>query len=402
MSKCPFAAIIQATAPAVAPKVPQIVDDFYDRMFKENPEAKQFFNPANQFKDPPLQRQALANAIVAYAGNIENLGALTGAVEIIAHKHCALNILPEHYPIVHKNLMASIGQVLGDVVTPEIGDGWSQAVLFLAKVLWEKEEELYKMAEARRGGWRGKKNFKVSHIRQVSARCKEFTFEAVEGNGPIDFTPGQFLTVHLGIDGATPRHYTVTSAPGQSHLKCCIKEVDKGFVSSAMHSLQIGTVVGLSPPFGAFGLHDKPAVLISAGIGITPMKCFLESAPDQILFALHVDRDAAEHPWKADFDGVNDEKNEAKTECWYTCEKGRPAPEQLVEGILKPYIKDCDFYLCASPDMQLALQKALKEAGAEGVYLDSFTPELAHLSEAAAVRASAPREGRRRRRSCCC
>lgn len=376
---CPFAAIVGATAPAVAPKVPEIINDFYPRLFKENPETKAFFNPANQFKDPPLQRQALGNAVVAYASNIENLGALTGAVEIIAHKHCGLSVAPEHYPIVHKNLMASIGHVLGDVVTPEIGSGWSEAVLFLAKVLWEKEEELYKMAEARAGGWRGKKDFKVIQIRQVSAKCKEFTFEAVEGTGPIDFTPGQFLTLHLGIDGATPRHYTVTSAPGESYLKCCIKNVDNGFVSGSMHSLEVGMVVGLSPPFGVFGLHEKPAVLISAGIGITPMKCFLESNPGQIRFALHVDRDEAEHPFKADIEALTGENKDVETECWYTSKKGRPTAEQLVEGFLKPYIKDCDFYLCASPEMQGSLQKALKEAGAEGVYVDSFTPELAHL-----------------------
>jgi len=88
ISGCPFAAIVKATAPAVAPKTREIVDDFYPRMFKQNPETQAFFNKANQFKEPPGQRMALANAIVAYASNIEDLGHLTGAVELIAHKHC--------------------------------------------------------------------------------------------------------------------------------------------------------------------------------------------------------------------------------------------------------------------------------------------------------------------------
>merc|ERR1719311_65092 len=107
--KCPFQFIIKATAPVVAPKVREIVDDFYPRMFKNNPEAQAFFNPANQFEEPPRQRMALANAVCAYATNIDNLGALTGAVKIIAHKHCALNVQPPHYQIVHDNLMEQTG-----------------------------------------------------------------------------------------------------------------------------------------------------------------------------------------------------------------------------------------------------------------------------------------------------
>jgi nitric oxide dioxygenase len=41
-------------------------------------------------------------------------------VSRIKHRHCALSILPEHYGIVHENLMIAIGDVLGDAVTPEV------------------------------------------------------------------------------------------------------------------------------------------------------------------------------------------------------------------------------------------------------------------------------------------
>merc|ERR1719327_93676 len=134
------------------------------------------------------------------------------------------------------------------------------------------------MAEARAGGWRGVKDFKLVKKRKVAADCMEFTFEPVDGKGPIDFTAGQFLTLHLKMEGATPRHYTVTNAPGQEFLQCCTRKVSGGFVSNALHSLEEGSVVGLAAPFGVFGLKDGPAVLISAGIGATPMKAFLASS----------------------------------------------------------------------------------------------------------------------------
>jgi len=371
-SKCPFAEIVKATAPVVAPHVPDIVNDFYPRMFRQNPETKAFFNLANQFKDPPLQRLALGNAVVAYASNIEDLTPLAGAVDIIAHKHCGLSVAPEHYSIVHKNLMESIGHVLGDAVTPEIGEGWSEAVLSLAKILYEKEEELYKMAEGRSGGWRGAKDFKLVEKRAVSHDCVEFTFEAVDGAVPIDFTPGQFLTLHLKKEGATPRHYTATSKPGDAFLKCCVKKVEGGFVSESMHDMVEGEVVGMAAPFGVFGMKDDaPAVLISAGIGATPMKSFLLAHPEKINFALHVDRTEAAHPFKELFENVPHSFH-------YTEQAGsRPSAESLVNEDLKPFLADNNFYLCGPDAFMHSMKEALTAAGARGVYSEAFGPELA-------------------------
>ena len=107
-------------------------------------------------------------------------------------------------------------------MAPEIGKGWSDAVLALADILNKCEEELYKMAESRVGGWRGVKDFKISRKRLASDKCMEITFESVENAGPIEFTPGQFLTLHLREEGATPRHYTVTSKKGDPFLQCCV------------------------------------------------------------------------------------------------------------------------------------------------------------------------------------
>jgi len=369
-SGCPFAAIIKATAPAVAPKVPEIVDDFYPRLFKNNPETKSFFNPANQFAEPPAQRLALANAIVAYATHIEDLGALKDAVSIIAHKHCALSVAPEHYPIVHKNLMESIGEVLGEVVTPEIAEGWSQAVLALAKVLIDTEQGLYNTAAERKGGWCGVKDFKVSGTRHVTEDCMELTFKAVEGDGPIEFTPGQFLTLHLKQEGATPRHYTITSAPGNDYLQCCVKKIPGGLVSTAAHSLKEGDIVGLTPPFGTFAMKASPSVLLSAGIGATPMKAFLASAPENVKLAVHIDKTAAAHPFKNEMDASG-----VKTKYFYTQESGRPSAEKLVEEV-KPYLSECDFFLCGPRAFLNDMKAALEAAGAKSVNLDVFGPTL--------------------------
>jgi len=190
---CPFASIVKATAPTVGAHTEKIVHDFYPRMFKNNPETKAFFNPANQFAEPPTQRMALANAIVAYATNIEDLTPLTSAVQIIANKHCGLQVKAEHYPIVDENLAAAVLEVLGeDVVTPEIGGAWREAVQALAKILIDTELGLTEEAANRSGGWRGVKDFRITGIRDVTETCREFTFEAADADKTaIDFAAGQ-------------------------------------------------------------------------------------------------------------------------------------------------------------------------------------------------------------------
>merc|ERR1740129_2047454 len=124
----------------------------------------------------------------------------------------------------------------------------------------------------------------------------------------------------------TPRHYTVTSAPGQPLLKCCVKRLEGGKVSNAVHALKEGDVVGLSPPFGTFGMNGRPAVLISAGIGATPMKAFLEADKSKVKMAVHVDKSEATHPFRQEFldSGVSSHFH-------YTDKSGRPAAEDLVE-----------------------------------------------------------------------
>ncbi len=72
-------ATVKATIPLLVETGPKLTAHFYDRMFTHNPELKEIFNMSNQRNGD--QREALFNAIAAYASNIENLPALLPAVE---------------------------------------------------------------------------------------------------------------------------------------------------------------------------------------------------------------------------------------------------------------------------------------------------------------------------------
>ena len=72
-------ATVKATIPLLVETGPKLTAHFYDRMFAHNPELKEIFNMSNQRNGD--QREALFNAIAAYASNIDNLPALLPAVE---------------------------------------------------------------------------------------------------------------------------------------------------------------------------------------------------------------------------------------------------------------------------------------------------------------------------------
>lgn len=72
-------ATVKATIPLLVETGPKLTAHFYDRMFTHNPELKEIFNMSNQRNGD--QREALFNAIAAYASNIENPPALLPAVE---------------------------------------------------------------------------------------------------------------------------------------------------------------------------------------------------------------------------------------------------------------------------------------------------------------------------------
>lgn len=102
--------------------------------------------------------------------------------------------------------MESVAEVLGDAVTPEIGQGWSDAVNALAGILIDAEEGLYAEAEKRQGGWRGWREFSV--VRREtnqgsggsSSPIAELTLQPTDGRtDPFEFTPGQVRLRNLWV-----------------------------------------------------------------------------------------------------------------------------------------------------------------------------------------------------------
>ena len=93
----------------------------------------------------------MAQAVIAYAANCDNLGALGDAVELITEKHVSLHIQPEQYLIVGKCLLKAIKEILGDIATEEILNEWKTAIFFLAGILIEVEKKKYEAQIVQKG-----------------------------------------------------------------------------------------------------------------------------------------------------------------------------------------------------------------------------------------------------------
>lgn len=134
-------AIVKSTSPALQAHGVAISTRMYERLFVD-PKIKALFDEAAHTSG--TQPKRLAAAIVAYAKNIDNLDVLSGALEKISERHVQTRIKAEHYPAVANALLPAIRDVLGEGVDDKVVNAWSQAYWYLANMLINRENELYK------------------------------------------------------------------------------------------------------------------------------------------------------------------------------------------------------------------------------------------------------------------
>lgn len=139
-------AIVKATAPVIEKHGVAITTAMYARLFQNKAVEAMFDKAAQESGEQPRR---LANAILAYAKNIDKLDALTAAVERMVQRHVETGVKPEHYPYVAEALLPAIREVLGaEVATDEVLAAWGEAYWMLADILIAAEAQAYETAEA--------------------------------------------------------------------------------------------------------------------------------------------------------------------------------------------------------------------------------------------------------------
>jgi len=367
--------IVKSTIPILENAGPALTEHFYRRLFLHNPELQDIFNMSNQHSG--RQQVALFEAIAAYAKNIENVAVLQTAVERIAQKHTSINIQPEHYSVVGHHLIETLRELTGDIFTADIEQAWTTAYQFLAQIFINREAELYQQRAATKGGWRGARAFKVVDKIVESELVKSFIFAPLDQQGVIGFSPGQYLGIEVtptDSEYKEVRQYSLSAQSNQQSYRISVKREINGVpgkVSNYLHDgINVGDEVSLYAPAGDFFFvnRQKPVVLISAGVGITPMQAMLETLAEQSyqesVHYLHACENNEQHSFAQRTTELMNE-NDWQQHIWYRSEDVKQQQPHINHGVmgfgeLSLPINEGDFYLCGPIGfMQFAKQQLL-------------------------------------------
>ena len=357
--------MITATLPLVGANIDAITRSFYQRLFEAHPSLlRNLFNRGNQAQG--AQQRALAASIATFASHLVNpdLPHPAELLSRIGHKHASLGITADQYPIVHEHLFAAIVEVLGaDTVTAEVAEAWDRVYWIMANTLIDMERALYEEAGVAPGD--------VYRRGRVAARVDDPSGAILVTVGGLDatFEPGQYVTVGVTLpDGARQlRQYSLVNACGGGELTFAVKPA--GEVSGWIRdNLRVGDLIDITVPFGDLPAPQTgvPLVLISAGIGITPMLGILEALPaDTHVQVLHADRSEQTHPLRERQRELVEQLPNATLQLWY---------EDLLslDGVELP--ADAEVYLCGNDGFVRAVREQLVSRGVTRVHCELFSP----------------------------
>lgn len=310
------AEVIKATLPLVGSKINEITPIFYKRMFAAHPELiANTFNRGNQKQGD--QQKALAASIATFATMLVNPDA-PDPVQLlsrIGHKHVSLGITADQYGIVHEHLFAAIVEVLGaDTVTPPVAEAWDAVYWIMANVLIGFENSLYASNDLEPGDVF--REVTVTAKKQISPTVWEYTLQGEL----VSPEPGQYTSIGVKLDDGA-RQLRQYSLLGGSDTEYRIAVEDNGEVSGFLRDrVSVGDKIEATIAAGDLVLNKdtSPVVLISQGIGSTPMVGMLAGMdPERDVVVLHADQAESTYAQVEEVQGLVEKLPKAAFEIFY-------------------------------------------------------------------------------------
>ena len=235
----------------------------------------------------------------------------------------------------------------------------------------------------------------VDRVEEESETIRSFILKPADGSAPLPYAPGQFLPLSVTLPGtAEPvlRTYTLSDAPGGDGYRISVKREADGTVSRHLHDhVAPGSRLMTAAPRGSFTLApgDRPVVLLSAGVGITPMIAMLNQiaadGADRPVWFLHGARDGREHAFGAHVRKIAARFPKITAHVRYS----RPGPNDrqgidydstghvdtdLLQSLL-PF-GDYDFYLCGPGPFMESVYRGLRalNVAEDRIHYEFFGP----------------------------
>jgi ferredoxin-NADP reductase/MOSC domain-containing protein YiiM len=292
---------------------------------------------------------------------------------------------------------------------PTLSAGWHKSL----ETLLAKESESGARGKAglspgsgQPPAWRGFRPFRVSSKVRESSDVISVALEPADGQPIATALPGQFVVVRLNPPSASAlmRSYSLSGEPGAASYRLGIKRESQGAASAYVdEDLKTGDIVQLSAARGTFTLKpgDTPIVLMSAGIGLTPVLAMLHTLAAETstrdVWWLHGARNGREHPFAAEARGLLKRIPKHHSQICYSS----PGPADLLNvdydtaGRLDTNVlrqldvpRQADFYICGPSRFMSELTAGLIELGVarDRIYTEAFgagpsiTPGIAAVS----------------------
>ena len=369
--------IIKDTVPLLKEEGQTITSKFYKRLFETHPELKNVFNQTNQKKG--LQSSALAMAVLAAADNIDDLSPIVPAIMPVVYKHCALQVKPEHYPIVGENLLWAIKEVTGLTDDSEVIQTWGKAYQAIADAFIGLEQEVYSNM-----AWDGFQPFKVTDIKEQTEIIKSFTITS-ENIDLSQFIPGQYITVDVASDKLpyrAKRHYSIVD--GDTNyltfgVRRDVTEGHEGEVSTILHDeVTIGDTLNLSAPVGGFGLADNnnKQLFLGSGVGVTPLVSMYREAANKQLAATFIQVTSNDNnvAFEQELNDINNSVAQGEFKTHFRDVDGFIDSKQLQEYV----DANTEIYICGGNSFlnSMIMQLQTLDIPQENVYFETFIPRL--------------------------
>jgi ferredoxin-NADP reductase/MOSC domain-containing protein YiiM len=281
---------------------------------------------------------------------------------------------------------------------PALSDGWRGSFEALL-------EQHQRGAEGNEGlakpsippAWPGLRPFRIAAAGRESSSVRSFVLEPVDGEPLPDFLPGQFLALKLeppGAPGALLRSYSL-AAPANGHgYRIAVKREAEGAGSAFLHErAAVGDVLRVGAPRGDFTLDldgTEPVVLLSAGVGVTPVLAMLGAlarvGSRRPVWWLHGARSGAEHAFAAEAREHLSQLPAARAHIRYSRPRGEDrqgvdfdeAGRLDLEALLGLGVpREAHFYLCGPSAFLRELSAGLLSwgVGPERLHREVFGPE---------------------------
>jgi len=246
---------------------------------------------------------------------------------------------------------------------PALSPGWQQSFRDLLA------EDDGQPAQAGAPAWAGFRPLRVTKVVPESATVSSVYLTAGDASPLPPARAGQYLT--LRVDGAGQpapvRSYSLSSAPGAGAYRISVKRESHGLVSGYLNgTLRPGATLEVAAPRGDFVLDDVtgPVLLISAGIGVTPVLAMLHALAarrsERDVWWIHGARGPREHPLAAEAHALLACMPNAREHVFYSATSGRLSKDKL---LILDIPAAASAYICGPASFMTDMRDALTAAG---------------------------------------